>query len=73
MQDLTPALRVRLAVGAVLLVIGVVLLGIGVMAMTSDTYDTTRAGHVIIGLMWAVPGLALAAGGLVLILGRNSR
>ena len=39
--------------------------------MTSDTYDTTRAGLVIVGLVWAVPGLALAAGGLLLILRRG--
>jgi hypothetical protein len=63
---------VRRVLGIAFFVIGLILLVIGVLAMTTDTYDTSRTGHVIVGAFWAIPGLALAAGGLRLILRRDS-
>ena len=47
--------------GAFLLTLGVLLAVIGIGAMVADTYDTSRIGHIVAGLLWVLPGLALAA------------
>jgi hypothetical protein len=59
----------RLAAGIVCLVIGLLLVGIGLMTMLSyDGYDTTLTGHIVLGLIYAVPGLVLGAGGMGILL-----
>jgi protein-S-isoprenylcysteine O-methyltransferase Ste14 len=54
-------------VGGVMILLGAVAVLLGVGAMTSDTYDTARWVHIVIGSFLVVPGLALAYGGFRLI------
>ena len=50
-----------------MILLGAVAVVLGVGAMTSDTYDTERWGHILIGSFLVVPGLVLAYGGFRLI------
>jgi hypothetical protein len=63
----------RRLVGVLLLTLGVLLAALGVAAIVANTYDTSRVGHVVVGLLWALPGLAAAAFGWRLLHRRPER
>jgi hypothetical protein len=57
-----------LALGVVLLLVGVLLAAWGVLFMFSGGPDADESERIIAGLFAVIPGLAIAAGGLGLIL-----
>lgn len=57
---------IRRACGIGLVALGGLLVFLGIGAMLSDTYDTDRWGHIVVGLAWAVPGVVLAYSGYLL-------
>lgn len=61
----------RLAFVVVLLIGGALLLLPGALTLLSAIsggYDTTRTGRIIIGLFLTLPGVALIAGGVWLVI-----